>query len=98
MIFFLATMAAIFAALFIYDRKEKKLPGVFTLPRLQAFYESILEAHFDRRNFGAKMLKLGILDEVGERPKNAGPSIPVNYRFNKEKYEEMKAKGFRLEF
>ncbi len=74
------------------------LPEVFTLPQLQALYESILEVHFDRRNFGAKMLKLGILDEVGERPKNAGPRIPVNYRFNKEKYEEMKAKGFRLEF
>lgn len=40
-------------------------------------YESILEVHFDRRNFSSKMLKLGILDEVGERPKNAGPRIPV---------------------
>lgn len=74
------------------------LPEVFTIPQLQNLYESILEVHFDRRNFGAKMLKLGILDEVGDRPKNAGPRIPVNYRFNKEKYEEMKAKGFRLEF
>ena len=34
----------------------------------------------------------------GDRPANAGPRIPVNYRFNKEKYDEMKAKGFRLEF
>lgn len=74
------------------------LPDVFTIPQLQALYESILEVHFDRRNFGSKMLKLGILDEVGDRPKNAGPRIPVNYKFNKEKYEEMKAKGFRLEF
>lgn len=74
------------------------LPEVFTIPQLQSLYESILEVHFDRRNFGAKMLKLGILDEVGDRPKNAGPRIPVNYRFNKEKYEEMKSKGFRLEF
>ncbi|MGM9752688.1 MAG: hypothetical protein ACI3ZK_01355 [Candidatus Cryptobacteroides sp.] len=24
--------------------------------------------------------------------------IPVSYRFNKEKYNELKAKGFRLEF
>lgn len=74
------------------------LPEVFTLPQLQSLYESILEVHFDRRNFGSKMLKLGILDEVGDRPKNAGPRIPVNYRFNKDKYEEMKSKGFRLEF
>ena len=74
------------------------MPGIFTLPQLQDLYESILEVKFDRRNFASKMLKLGILDEVGERPKNAGPRIPVYYSFNKENYEAMKSKGFRLEF
>lgn len=74
------------------------LPEVFTMPQLQDLYESILEVHFDRRNFASKMLKLGILEEVGERPANAATRIPVNYRFNKEKYAEMKNKGFRLEF
>ena len=61
-------------------------------------YEAILEVHFDRRNFSSKMLKLGILEETGDRPKNAGPRIPVQYRFNKERYAEMKSKGFKLEF
>ena len=28
----------------------------------------------------------------------ASSRIPVSYRFNKEKYNELKAKGFRLEF
>ena len=28
----------------------------------------------------------------------ASSRIPVIYRFNKEKYNELKAKGFRLEF
>lgn len=74
------------------------LPEVFTMPQLQDLYESILEVHFDRRNFASKMLKLGILEEVGKRPANAASRIPVNYRFNKEKYMEMKNKGFRLEF
>ena len=74
------------------------LPEVFTMPQLQDLYESILEVKFDRRNFSSKMLKLGILTEVGERPRNAGPRIPVTYSFNKDKYEEMKSKGFRLEF
>ena len=67
------------------------LPEVFTMPQLQNLYESILEVTFDRRNFANKMLKLGILT-------NTGPKIPVKYTFNKDKYDEMKSKGFRLEF
>jgi len=74
------------------------VPEIFTMPQLQDLYESILEIKFDRRNFASKMLKLGILDEVGQRPKNAGPRIAVKYSFNKENYEAMKSKGFRLEF
>ena len=74
------------------------LPDVFTMPQLQNLYEAILEVHFDRRNFASKMLKLGILEDTGARPAGASSRIPVSYRFNKEKYNELKAKGFRLEF
>ena len=74
------------------------LPETFTMPQLQALYEAILEVHFDRRNFANKMLKLGILEETGSRPKNAARTVPVQYRFNPDKYKEMKSKGFRLEF
>ena len=74
------------------------LPPIFTMPQLQALYESILEVHFDRRNFANKMLKLGILEETGDRPQGAARSVPIHYRFNADKYDEMKAKGFRLEF
>ena len=74
------------------------LPEVFTMPQLQALYESILEVHFDRRNFANKMQKLGILEETGDRPKNTARSVPIQYRFNLDKYMEMKSKGFRLEF
>lgn len=74
------------------------LPEVFTMPQLQDLYECILEVKFDRRNFASKMHKLGVLTEVGQRPENAGPRIPVIYSFNKDKYDEMKSKGFRLEF
>ena len=65
---------------------------------LQNLYESILEVTFDRRNFANKMLKLGILTNTGQRPAGSGPKIPVKYTFNKDKYDEMKSKGFRLEF
>ncbi|MBE6253886.1 MAG: NUDIX hydrolase [Bacteroidales bacterium] len=74
------------------------LPQVFTLPQLQALYESILGVHFDRRNFASKMLKLEILSPTGDRPEHAARRIPQTYRFNENKYNELKQKGFRLEF
>lgn len=74
------------------------LPEVFTMPQLQNLYESILEVRFDRRNFAGKMLRLGILEETDERPSDASNRIPIRYRFNKSRYDEMKSKGFRLEF
>lgn len=74
------------------------LPEVFTMPQLQELYQSILEVKFDRRNFSNKMLKLGILTEVGERPKDAGSRIPIKYSFNLESYTKLKKDGFRLEF
>ena len=74
------------------------LPEVFTLPQLQALYEAILGVRFDRRNFAAKMLKLGILTPTGDRPADAARRIPQTYRFNPQKYGELKQSGFRLEF
>jgi len=74
------------------------LPEVFTMTELQNLYEAILEVKFDRRNFYNKMLKLGILSEAEPRPANATNRTPNKYRFNAEKYAELKQKGFRLEF
>lgn len=74
------------------------LPEVFTMTELQNLYEAILEVKFDRRNFYNKMLKLGILSEAELRPANATNRTPNKYRFNAEKYAELKQKGFRLEF
>ena len=74
------------------------LPEVFTMHQLQNLYESILDVRFDRRNFASKMLHLGILETVGDRPDGASHRVPITYRFNKEKYDLFKSKGFRLEF
>jgi 8-oxo-dGTP diphosphatase len=74
------------------------LPEVFTMTELQNLYEAILEVKFDRRNFYNKILKLGILSEAEPRPANASRRTPSKYRFNAEKYAELKQKGFRLEF
>lgn len=74
------------------------LPEVFTMTELQNLYEAILGVKFDRRNFYNKMLKLGILSEAEPRPANAPRRTPSKYRFNAEKYAELKQKGFKLEF
>jgi 8-oxo-dGTP diphosphatase len=74
------------------------LPEVFTLPQLQNLYESILEVKFDRRNFANKMKHYEILSEVDDGTPRHGTRTPVKYRFDKENYERLKAKGFQLEF
>ena len=74
------------------------LPEVFTLSQLQALYEAILGVRFDRRNFAAKMQKLELLQPTGDRPADAARRIPQTFRFNVQKYEELKRSGFRLEF
>ena len=76
------------------------LPEVFTMPQLYKLYKSILKVDFDRRNFANKMMKLGVVDQVGSRPKDASRRTPIQYRFNKERYEMLKndKKAFRMEF
>ena len=74
------------------------LPDVFTMTELQRLYEAILGVKFDRRNFYNKMLKLEVLTSAAPRPENASRRTPSKYRFNAEKYAELKQRGFRLEF
>lgn len=74
------------------------LPEVFTMPQLQDLYESILEVSFDRRNFANKMVKTGVLVEAQPRDPKAPSRTPSKYRFNKDNYEQLKSKGFKLEF
>ena len=56
------------------------------------------DVKFDRRNFANKMLKLGLLTEQEERITMPNKKIAYLYKFNPESYNEMKEKGFRLEF
>jgi 8-oxo-dGTP diphosphatase len=74
------------------------LPEKFTLKELQALYEAILGINFDRRNFAKKMLHLEILTELDETVWPTPKREAKLYRFNPDKYEELKQKGFRLEF
>ena len=74
------------------------LPEKFTLRELQNLYESILGVHFDRRNFAKKMLHLDILNQLDETVWPTPKREAQLYSFNSEKYDELKQKGFRLEF
>ena len=74
------------------------LPEKFTMSALQQLYEAILDVKFDRRNFYKKMLHLGLLTQLDETDNEPGKRNAFLYSFNRSSYEEMKRKGFRLEF
>ncbi len=74
------------------------LPEKFTIKQLQLFYEAILEVKFDRRNFYNKMRHLGILTQLEETDPQSTHKPAYLFRFNRQRYEELKLKGFRLEF
>lgn len=63
------------------------------MTQLQNLYEAILDVKFDRRNFYKKFQTYGLLEKVGERTR-----APYLYRFVPSKYNELKKKGFMLEF
>lgn len=74
------------------------LPEKFSMKSLQQLYEAILDVRFDRRNFYNKMLHLKILDQLDETVRESQKRDAYLYKFNKESYDEMKHKGFKLEF
>lgn len=74
------------------------LPEKFTMRELQNLYEAILDVHFDRANFSKKMLHFNILNQLEEKVWPTPKREAYLYRFNMDSYNELKQKGFRLEF
>ena len=74
------------------------LPEEFTIKELQNLYEAILDLRFDRRNFYNKMKRLEMLEQTDRTAKPSQKKVAMLFRFNKAKYEELKEKGFKLEF
>jgi 8-oxo-dGTP diphosphatase len=73
------------------------LPPGFTLSELQHLYEAVLEVSLDKRNFRKKVLGLGLLQPLEER-RMAGRHRPAQlYRFDAQKYEKLKKRGFSFE-
>lgn len=74
------------------------LPEKFTLKQLQSLYEAVLGIRFDRRNFAKKMLHLDILKQLEETVWPTPKREAKLFTFNIENYNELKRRGFRLEF
>ncbi|MCO6475152.1 MAG: NUDIX hydrolase [Phaeodactylibacter sp.] len=69
------------------------LPRRFTMPELQALYETLLGQKLDRRNFQRKMMGYGILIRTGERRTGGAHKSPWLYEFDEEKYRQSLAGG-----
>lgn len=66
------------------------LPPTFTLTQLQNLYENILgiDSGLNKRNFRTRILKMGVLQEVGVQEGVAHRPARL-YRFDRRKYEEL---------
>ena len=73
------------------------LPPNFTLSQLQHLYEAVLESDLDKRNFRKKVLSLGLLIPLKET-RMMGRHRPAQlFRFDADKYEKLKKRGFNFE-
>lgn len=66
------------------------LPEKFTLTQLQQLYETILgvEEPLNKRNFRTRILRMGVLKEVGKQEGVAHRPAKL-YTFDKERYQEL---------
>ncbi|GJM32480.1 MAG: NUDIX hydrolase [Saprospiraceae bacterium] len=65
------------------------LPEQFTLSQLQRLYETVLGVkELNKRNFRTRILKMGVLNEVGKQ-EGVAHRPAVLYSFDKEKYEQL---------
>ena len=73
------------------------LPRKFSLPELQAVYETILDKDLDKRNFRKKMDLLGILKPLNEW-RSTGRKPARLYTFVGKEFEQFKDKGILFPF
>jgi 8-oxo-dGTP diphosphatase len=73
------------------------LPEKFTLSHLQHLYEAVLETQLDKRNFRKKVLSFGLLVPLKETQMTGRHRPAQLFRFDTEKYEKLKKRGFNFE-
>ena len=73
------------------------LPPKFTLSDLQHLYEVILGTELDKRNFRKKVLGFGLLVALNETQVGGRHRPAQLFRFDADKYEKLKKRGFNFE-
>ncbi len=74
------------------------LPDYFTLPQLQALYESIFQSKRDSRNFRKKVLSLNILEKTDMKDKSNSKKGAFLYRFRKNEKMVKDRRDFLFDF
>jgi 8-oxo-dGTP diphosphatase len=73
------------------------LPKKFTLTQLQKLYETVLNRQLDKRNFRKKILSMDLLIDTNELEEGVSHRAAKLYRFDENKYIELKQNGFNFE-
>ncbi len=73
------------------------LPPKFTLSELQHLYEAILGTELDKRNFRKKVLGFELLVALDETQMSGRHRPAQLFRFDADKYEKLKKRGFNFE-
>jgi 8-oxo-dGTP diphosphatase len=74
------------------------LPEKFSLTQFQQLFETILNKEFDKGNFRKKVSKFKFLSKLTEAQTNVSHRPSLLYTFDAEKYAEMIANGFSIDF
>lgn len=74
------------------------LPDYFTLPQLQALYESIYQTERDSRNFRKKVLSLSILEKTDRKDKSGSKKGAFLYKFKQNANELGAGNNFLFDF
>ncbi len=70
------------------------LPEKFTIPQLKSLYEAIHQRILDPGNFSKKIKKMKLLTRLDEKDKSQSKKGAFYYQFDKDRYEELREKGF----
>jgi 8-oxo-dGTP diphosphatase len=73
------------------------LPPKFTLSQLQHIYEAVLGTDLDKRNFRKKDLSFDLLIPLKETQMTSRHRPAQLFRFDADKYEKLKKRGFTFE-
>ncbi|MBL7473300.1 NUDIX hydrolase [Robertkochia sediminum] len=73
------------------------LNPIFYMAELEGLYRTLTRRDFDRRNFRRKILRLGLLEDLGIFS-SPGKGRPANkYRFIEQRFKELQEEGFQFE-